>query len=108
MTRLAVLWPRLAHIGPDIARQLEIEARYRGYIRRQDADIRAFRRDESLALPAGLDFDSIPGLSAEVRLKLARARPATIGAAARLSGVTPAALTILLGQVRRLDGRLTA
>ena len=108
MARLAVLWPRLAHIGPDIAAQLEIEARYRGYIRRQDADIRAFRRDEALALPADLDFDAMPGLSAEVRLKLARARPATIGAAARLSGVTPAALTILLGQVRRRHGRLTA
>ncbi|MCH7487045.1 MAG: tRNA uridine-5-carboxymethylaminomethyl(34) synthesis enzyme MnmG, partial [Proteobacteria bacterium] len=108
MARLALLWPRLAHIPPDIARQLEIEARYRGYIRRQDADIRAFRRDESLALPAGLDFDAMPGLSAEARLKLSRARPATIGAAARISGVTPAALTILLGQVRRREGRLTA
>ena len=107
VARLATLWPRLARIGPDIAAQLEIEARYRGYIRRQDADIRAFRRDESLALPADLDFDTLPGLSAEARLKLARARPATIGAAARLSGVTPAALTILLGQVRR-HGRLTA
>jgi tRNA uridine 5-carboxymethylaminomethyl modification enzyme len=107
MARLGGLWPRLAHIPADIAGQLQIEARYRGYIRRQDADIRAFRRDESLALPADLDFDAMPGLSAEARLKLARARPATIAAAARLSGVTPAALTILLGQVRR-DGRLTA
>ena len=108
MTRLAVLWPRLAHIPPDIAGQLEIEALYRGYIRRQDADIRAFRRDEALALPADLDFDAIPGLSAEARLKLSRARPATIGAAARISGVTPAALTILLGQVRRDCRRLSA
>ena len=108
MARLAVLWPRLSRIPADIAGQLEIEARYRGYIRRQDADIRAFRRDESLALPADLDFDAMPGLSAEVRLKLARARPATIGAAARVSGVTPAALTILLGRVRRRHGRLTA
>ena len=108
MTRLAVLWPRLAHIQPDIAGQLEIEALYRGYIRRQHADIRAFRRDEALALPADLDFDAIPGLSAEARLKLSRARPATIGAAARISGVTPAALTILLGQVRRDCRRLSA
>ena len=107
MARLGSLWPRLARIPADIAGQLEIEARYRGYIRRQDADIRAFRRDESLALPADLDFDALPGLSAEARLKLARARPATIGAAARVSGVTPAALTILLGQVRRHE-RLTA
>ncbi len=63
--------------------------------------IRAFRRDESLHLPADLDFDAIPALSKEARSKLAHARPATLGAAARISGVTPAALTALLGYVRR-------
>ncbi len=106
--RLAVLWPHLSAIPEEIAGQLEIEARYGGYLERQEADIRAFRRDESLELPAELDFEAIPGLSAEVREKLGRSRPATIGAAARISGVTPAALTTLLGYVRRRDTRLSA
>ncbi len=101
MERLAALWPELGAIAPEIAEQLEIEARYTGYLERQEADIRAFRRDESLHLPAGLDFDAIPALSKEARCKLADARPATLGAAARISGVTPAALTALLGYVRR-------
>ena len=105
MGRLAVLWPEVGAIAPQIAGQLEIEARYAGYLERQDADIRAFRRDESLRLPADLDFDAIPALSTEARSKLAHARPATLGAAARISGVTPAALTALLAYVRRANGR---
>ncbi len=92
-------------IAPGIAGQLEIEARYAGYLERQEADIRAFRRDESLRLPGDLDFDAIPALSAEVRSKLTHSRPATLGAAARISGVTPAALTALLAYVRRANGR---
>ena len=108
MERLAVLWPEVGAIPPRIAGQLEIEARYAGYLERQDADIRAFRRDESLHLPADLDFDAIPALSMEARSKLAHARPATLGAAARISGVTPAALTALLAYVRRANGRAGA
>ncbi|MCH8236590.1 MAG: tRNA uridine-5-carboxymethylaminomethyl(34) synthesis enzyme MnmG [Proteobacteria bacterium] len=105
---LSRLWPELARIRPEIGRQLEIESSYAGYIDRQEADIRAFRRDEALELPDHLDFDSMPGLSVEIRAKLTHARPATLGAAARISGVTPAALTVLLGHVRRRDDRLTA
>ncbi len=105
MERLAVLWPEVGAIAPQIAGQLEIEARYAGYLERQEADIRAFRRDESLHLPADLDFDAIPALSTEARSKLAHARPATLGAAARISGVTPAALTALLAYVHRANGR---
>ena len=101
--RLAALWPELASIAPEIAEQLEIDARYDGYITRQEADIRAFRRDESLEFPDDLDFAAVPGLSVEARQKLTRARPATLGAAARISGVTPAALTALLGYVRRRE-----
>ena len=80
---------------------MEIEATYQGYIERQKADIRAFRRDAALTIPDNLDYDGIAGLSAEVRAKLEEARPATIGAAARISGVTPAAITVLLGYLRR-------
>lgn len=98
---VAGVWPTLAAIPGGIAEQLAIEATYAGYVQRQDADVRAFRRDAQLALPADLDYDAVPGLSTEVRQKLNTARPATLGAAARISGVTPAALTLLLAHVRR-------
>jgi tRNA uridine 5-carboxymethylaminomethyl modification enzyme len=101
LARLASIWPKLLELRPDVAEQLEIEARYAGYLERQEADIRAFRRDESLSLPEDLDYGAIGSLSNEVRLKLDRARPATLGAAARISGVTPAAITALLRHVRR-------
>jgi len=68
---------------------------------RQDADIAAFRRDEALTIPASLDYESVGGLSHEVRGVLRAARPGSLGAAARLPGITPAALTALLGHVKR-------
>ncbi len=108
LARLESFWPQLSSISPDAAEQLTVEAQYAGYLERQDADIRAFRRDESLCLPSSLDYAAIGGLSAEVRLKLQTARPSTLGAAARISGVTPAALTALLRYVRRADERLSA
>jgi tRNA uridine 5-carboxymethylaminomethyl modification enzyme len=99
--RLASIWPQLGAIAPEIAEQLEIDARYSGYLDRQARDVAAFRRDEALLLPEALDYAGISGLSAEVRGKLAVARPATLGAAARISGVTPAALVALLQYVKR-------
>ena len=108
LDRLAALWPELGAIVPTIAEQLEIEAHYSGYSERQEADIRAFRRDESLLLPDDLDYDAVAGLSTEVRAKLGATRPATLGAAARISGVTPAALTALLVHTRRRQERLSA
>jgi tRNA uridine 5-carboxymethylaminomethyl modification enzyme len=98
---LARLWPELAELEPEIAEQLETEAQYTGYLERQEADIRSFKRDESLELTPDMDFHAIAGLSNEVRSKLDECRPATLGAAARISGITPAALTALLGHVRR-------
>ena len=102
------IWRELQTIPNHAAEQLEIEARYAGYLHRQEADIRAFKRDEDLALPDDLDYSQLPNLSAEIRSKLTTSRPATLGAAARISGVTPAALTALLRHVRRRDERLTA
>jgi tRNA uridine 5-carboxymethylaminomethyl modification enzyme len=99
--RLAAIWPELGSLAPDIAEQLEIDARYAGYLERQARDIAAFRRDEALLLPDGLDYAAVGSLSAEIRGKLAAARPATLGAAGRISGVTPAALVALLQYVRR-------
>jgi tRNA uridine 5-carboxymethylaminomethyl modification enzyme len=104
VSRLSAFWPELAGLRADVVEQLEIDARYAGYLERQEADIRAFERDESLILPEGLDYGSIGGLSAEIRQKLAVTRPRTLGQAGRISGVTPAALTALLHYVRR-DGQ---
>ena len=101
VTRLALIWPELRGMGAEIAEQLEIDARYAGYLERQEADIRAFRRDEALLLPADLDYHQVGSLSAEIRGKLQQAKPTTLGAAARISGVTPAALVALLKYVRR-------
>ncbi|MEX0815415.1 MAG: tRNA uridine-5-carboxymethylaminomethyl(34) synthesis enzyme MnmG [Dongiaceae bacterium] len=103
IARLAAIWPLLGDLAADIVEQLEIDARYAGYLGRQEADIRAFRRDEGLRLPSELNYTAIGGLSTEVRQKLAATRPATLGAASRISGVTPAALTALLRFVRRDD-----
>ncbi len=108
MSRLAEIWPELAKFSPAIVEQIEIDARYAGYMERQEADILAFRKDESLSLPADLDYDAVGGLSAEVRLKLKQARPATLGQAGRISGVTPAALITLLGHVKRRARRSSA
>ncbi|MFO1128910.1 MAG: tRNA uridine-5-carboxymethylaminomethyl(34) synthesis enzyme MnmG [Rhodospirillales bacterium] len=104
LATLSRLWPELNEIEPEVGSQLENDARYQGYLGRQEAEVRAFRRDAALALPEDLDYAGIAGLSAEVRGKLALARPATLAAAARIPGVTPAALTALLGFVRRVAG----
>jgi tRNA uridine 5-carboxymethylaminomethyl modification enzyme len=101
LARLEGMWPELAGLRSDVAEQLEIEGRYAGYLARQEGDIRAYRRDEGLELPADLDYGAVGSLSNEVRAKLIAARPATVAAAARIPGVTPAALTALLGYVRR-------
>ncbi len=98
---LARIWPAIADWSPEVREQVEIDAAYAGYLDRQDADVEAFRRDEALTLPAGLDYAGVGGLSNEVREKLADVRPATLGQAARIEGVTPGALTALLAHVRR-------
>ncbi len=98
---LCRVWPELGRFPPDVVEQVETDARYAAYLERQRADIEAFRRDESLALPPDLDYAGISGLSREVRELLERSRPASLGAAARLPGMTPAALTLLYRHARR-------
>ncbi len=95
------IWPQVAEIAPDIREQLAIDALYSGYLERQKADIRDFRKDEELTLPENIRFEEVAGLSTEIRLKLSEVRPTTLGQAARISGVTPAALTALLSYVKR-------
>ena len=98
---LARVWPQLASLTPAVREQLEIEAMYAGYLERQHADVVAFRRDENLRLDPDLDYSSVGGLSAEVRQKLAAARPVTLGQASRIEGVTAGALTALLAHVKK-------
>ena len=98
---LTHVWPQMADIQSKVREQAEIEASYSGYLDRQEADVHAFRKDEALRLDADLDYDAITGLSNEVRAKLKTVRPTTLGQAARISGVTPSALTLLLSHVRR-------
>ncbi len=101
---LARFWPEIAGFAADIAEQLEIDSQYAGYLDRQEADILAFRRDEALRLPEALDYAAIRGLSTEAASKLGRIRPATLGQAARIDGVTPAALTLVLAHARAKAG----
>jgi len=98
---LIPIWPQLGALKPDTRDHLEAEALYSGYIERQARDIAAFRRDEGLRLPENFDYQAIGGISNEVRSKLMAVRPATLGQAARIEGVTPGALTALLAYVKK-------
>jgi tRNA uridine 5-carboxymethylaminomethyl modification enzyme len=91
--------------GEDVAAQVQVQAKYAGYLDRQHADIERQRRNESTPIPDTFDYDRVRGLSAEVSLKLKRVRPATIGQARRISGVTPAAISLLLVHLKRGDSR---
>jgi tRNA uridine 5-carboxymethylaminomethyl modification enzyme len=104
---VAAIWPELSAIDPGIAVHLEIDAKYDVYLKRQTADVEAFRRDESLVL-GDIDYDAVPGLSNEARARLERARPRTVGQAGRLDGITPAALGILAAYLRREARKKTA
>ena len=99
--QLARIWPRFGDLAPAIVGQLEIDAAYEVYLSRQAADIAAYRRDESLELPDGLDYAALPGLSNEAKQKLQSSRPRTIGQAGRIDGITPAALTLLVAHLKR-------
>jgi tRNA uridine 5-carboxymethylaminomethyl modification enzyme len=98
---LARIWPDFNAIAPKIAAQLEIDAKYAVYLDRQAADIVAFRRDEGLELPEGIDYAQLGGLSNEIKQKLQAVRPRTVGQAGRIDGMTPVALGLLLAHIRR-------
>ncbi|MBH5385348.1 tRNA uridine-5-carboxymethylaminomethyl(34) synthesis enzyme MnmG [Bradyrhizobium diversitatis] len=99
-SQVRAIWPELAAIDPVIAAHLEIDAKYDVYLERQSADVEAFRRDEGMVL-SDIDYQRVPGLSNEVRAKLEKARPFTVGQAGRIDGMTPAALGILAAYLRR-------
>ena len=98
---LAKIWPRFGELAPNISEQIEIDAKYDVYLTRQAADVASYRRDESFTLPDDLDYQTLRGLSNEVRQKLLTIRPRTIGHASKIDGITPAALTLLVAHVKR-------
>ncbi len=99
--QLAEIWPAMKDFRADIREQVEIEALYHGYLDRQQADIEMFKQDEQLSIPDHLDYDTVGSLSNEIRDKLKRTKPATIGAASRIPGVTPAAVAAVLTFMKR-------
>ncbi|MEM9170127.1 MAG: FAD-dependent oxidoreductase, partial [Pseudomonadota bacterium] len=105
---IAAIWPAAADFPPAAREQVEIEALYSGYLDRQSADILAFKKEERLRLPLDADYGAIPGLSNEVRQRLGEARPATLGQAGRIEGVTPAALAVLLAWIKKRGGAASA
>jgi tRNA uridine 5-carboxymethylaminomethyl modification enzyme len=99
--RLAEIWPELQAVPAFVRRQLEADALYSGYVPRQEAEIAAFQRDQDHPIPADFDYMAMSGLSIEARQKLTRLKPATLGHAARIDGVTPAALGLILASLRK-------
>lgn len=95
------IWPQLSSMPDDVFEQIEIEARYSGYIKRQMADIEVFKKDENLHLRDDIDYTQIGGLSREMVAKLSKVKPSTIGEASRIPGVTPAAITAILGYIKK-------
>ncbi len=101
MSKIREIWPEINFVSREIDEQLEINSHYRGYLKKQKADILAFKRDEHLLIPENLDYDSFSGLSKEVKSKFKKIKPKTMGQALRIDGITPAAVYILLSHVKR-------
>ena len=101
MDKIREIWPEIPYISKEIDDQLEINAHYRGYLKKQNADILAFKRDENLKIPQNVNYDDLSGLSNEVKSKFKQIRPKTMGQALRIDGITPAAAYILLSHLKR-------
>jgi tRNA uridine 5-carboxymethylaminomethyl modification enzyme len=105
---LVAVWPQLGALDDEIVQQVERDAIYAGFIDRQKADVAAMRRDEGLRIPTTLDYGQITGLSNELRQKLSAVRPATLGQAGRIDGMTPAGLALILANIRKLQAKKRA
>ena len=101
MVKIRKIWPEIPFFNNEIDDQIEINAHYHGYLKKQKADILAFKRDENLLIPDKINYDSLNGLSNEVKYKFKKIRPKTMGQALRIDGITPAAVYILLSHVKR-------
>ena len=101
MNKIREIWPEIKYVSREIDEQLEINSHYKGYLKKQQADILAFKRDENLIIPENLNYDSFSGLSNEVKSKFKKIKPKTMGQALRIDGITPAAVYILLSHLKR-------
>jgi len=101
MLKIREIWPEIKYVSSEIDEQLEINSHYRGYLKKQNADILAFKRDENLQIPENIDYDQFSGLSNEVKSKFKQIKPKTMGQALRIDGITPAAVYILLSHLKR-------
>ncbi len=101
MSKIREIWPEIPYFSKEIDEQVEINAHYRGYLKKQKADILAFKRDENLIIPDKINYDGLSGLSNEVKAKFKEIKPKTMGQALRIDGITPAAVYILLSHVKR-------
>ena len=101
MSKIREIWPEIPYVSREIDEQLEINSHYKGYLKKQKADILAFKRDENLIIPDNINYDSFSGLSNEVKSKFKKIKPKTMGQALRIDGITPAAVYILLSHLKR-------
>jgi len=101
MNKIREIWADIPFFSKEIDEQVEINAHYRGYLKKQKADILAFKRDENLIIPDRINYDGLSGLSNEVKAKFKQIKPKTMGQALRIDGITPAAVYILLSHVKR-------
>ena len=108
MKKIREIWPDIPFFDNKIDEQVEINAHYMGYLKKQKADILAFKRDENLTIPEEINYDKLSGLSNEVKSKFKQIRPKTMGQALRIDGITPAAVYILLSHVKRKSIKLIA
>ena len=108
MKKIREIWPEIPYFDKKIDEQIEINAHYRGYLKKQKADILAFKRDENLVIPKNVNYDDLSGLSNEVKAKFKQIKPKTMGQALRIDGITPAAVYILLSHVKRKSIKLIA
>ena len=101
LSKLRNIWDNIPQYDQSIDDQVEIDAHYMGYLKRQSHDIQAFKKDEAITIPKDINYDTFSGLSNEIKSKLKEVQPSTLGQALRIDGVTPAAAIILLGFIKK-------
>ena len=101
MSKIREIWPEIPNVSREIDEQLQINSHYKGYLKKQNADILAFKRDENLIIPDNINYDAFSGLSNEVKSKFKKIKPKTMGQALRIDGIPPAAVYILLSHLKR-------
>ena len=108
MKKIRSIWPEITQNGHAVDKQVEIDAHYSGYLFRQSHDIESFKKDDGIVIPKDINYNSLSGLSNEVKFKLIKIRPRTLGQALRIDGITPAAVIILLGYIKKKKFKASA